>query len=443
MTRANRVKAFFSSKGLWLFSLSLIVYNINFRLIFTNDSRGAWFLPLSIIQGFNLNLDEFGFLFQNGLPYFLTAHGEHIYSNYSIVAPIFAVPIYLIPTLAGWVTNEYDVILLAKISASIMASFSVLLVYLTLKRMEAGAWFALLIAGSYAFATSVWTISAQSLWEHTSGGLFMAAALFCVVSAERDRRYLVPCGAASALAVASRMNNLIIVLALSAYLLVRHRTDIWLFIIFPIIIGLMISTFNYLHFGTLLGGPGELMKQATARQNIAGGMTGSFFGGFAGILFSPSRGLFIFSPWLIFCFAGMIAAWLKRAEPLFKWLSIGVVLTVFFFSKYSIWWGGLCYGPRFLTDILPIMVLFPYFLKDSLQRSRALTVLMGLLILVSILVQAIGAFNYDANNWYYNPTNVDYDQKRLWDWRDTPITRSLANGPQEPVLLKYLLRKSK
>jgi hypothetical protein len=105
-----------------------------------------------------------------------------------------------------------------------------------------------------------------------------------------------------------------------------------------------------------------------------------------------------------------------------------------------VWWGGLCYGPRFFTDILPILALFLYFIRDSIERHRLLGFLLSLLIAISISVQAIGAFNY-SDNWYHYPTNVDYDHKRLWDWQDSVITRSIKDGVQEPIFLRNLKDK--
>ena len=441
MPNFNRLKTLIRSRGFLLFCFVFVVYNLNFRIIGSGDTIASAYLPLSLINDFNFDLNEINFLYAGGLPYFLTDYGGRIYSNYSPITPLMAVPVYLVPTLLDSVNTTYDVMFLEKLSASLMASASVLMVYMSLKRLEAGEWTALILALSYALATSTWTISAQTLWDHTPGQLFIAVALFSIVSAKRaGRRYLLICGAASALAVAARMNNLIIVLAITAYVLIRFRKDFWPFFIFPVIIAAWLMIMNYSHFGTLLGGSGELLRQAAQRQNVAGGWAVSFREGFIGILFSPSRGLFIFSPWLIFAFAGMAALWFKKGHSLFKCLCVGVVITILFFSKYSIWWGGLSYGPRFFVDILPVLVVFPIFLKETILRRKALAVVAAVLVVFSISVQFIGAFNY-SKNWYTTPTIVDLDHERLWDWQDTVITRSIKDGAQEPIFLGYLAKK--
>lgn len=440
MSSFGRLKTLCLSKGFLLFCLIFIVYNLNFRGIATTDNLPAILLPLSIINEFNLNLDEFGFMFRDGLPYYLTYVNGHIYSNYSLIPSITALPVYIIPTLAGLTPKGIDILFYAKLSASIMAALSALLVYLSLIRVRAGEKLAVILTLGYALGASTWSISSQALWEHTTGELFMAAILFTVISAATDKRYLPFCGAACALAVASRFNNFLMVLPVTVYVLMKYKKDSWRFFILPVIIGAWFFLMNFLHFNSLLGGAGELLKQPPMRQGVEGGMSGSFIEGFAGILFSPSRGLLIFSPWLIFSFAGIAAMWIKSKDPLFKYISVGTLITVLFFSKFSTWWGGLCYGPRYLTDFLPFMAVFPVFLKSALDRYRALAAVLILFIVFSIAVQAIGAFNY-SSDWYVNPTNVDFDHTRLWDWKDSEITRAIRNGPQEAVFIDFLFSK--
>lgn len=438
----NTIVNLIKNRSYLLFIFLLIVYNINFRIIATNDSIGASFLPLSLIQELNFDLDEFSFLYKDNVPYYLTRSKGHIYHNYSVITPILAVPIYLLPTLCGIVDSYGKILFLAKISASVMASLSAIFFYLSLIRMQVNNWFAIFLTLSYALATSTWAISSQALWDHTSGELFLSAALFYLISVNRSSKYLIPAGAACALAFVSRMNNLFIVLSILVYVLICHRKEIWLFMIFPIIIGIAFFSLNISHFGTLIGGAGELLKTIPVRQGIQGGWSRSFVEGFTGILFSPSRGLLIFSPWLIFSFVGMVVVWQKRGNWLFKCLSVGAIFTILFFSNFSVWWGGLCYGPRYLTDILPVLALFIYFIRDMIRRHLVLGFLLSFLITISIFVQAIGAFNY-SYNWYYNPTNVDYDHERLWDWRDSVIIRSVKNGVQEPIFLRNLRDKPK
>lgn len=77
-----------------------------------------------------------------------------------------------------------------------------------------------------------------------------------------------------------------------------------------------------------------------------------------GITFSPFRGLFFLSPFLLlavvgFCYFGRARAY--RAEFL---LCLAIVTAFFLFNSSSVmWWGGFAVGPRYLVPMLPFLAL--------------------------------------------------------------------------------------
>jgi hypothetical protein len=92
------------------------------------------------------------------------------------------------------------------------------------------------------------------------------------------------------------------------------------------------------------------------------------------------------------------------------------------------------------VDILPILIIYPIFLKDSILRIKPLAVLFVLLIIFSVLVQLSGALYY-SKNWYLTPTKIDVDHGRLWSWRDSVMVRSIKDGAEEPIFIGYLSKK--
>ncbi len=60
-------------------------------------------------------------------------------------------------------------------------------------------------------------------------------------------------------------------------------------------------------------------------------------------------------------------------------------------------------------------------------HSRALVALSYLTIAFSIGVHGIGAFCYPST-WNQLPANVDLHHERLWDWRDTELSRCLIEN---------------
>lgn len=94
--------------------------------------------------------------------------------------------------------------------------------------------------------------------------------------------------------------------------------------------------------------------------------------------------------------------------------------------------GGHSYGPRLLTDFLPLFAILLVPTWQRLDRSLPLRVGFLALLAVSIWIQAIGAFYYPSHpgrDWDKTPRNVDWAHDRLWDWRDPQILRLLQNGP--------------
>src|ERR1700722_4309384 len=78
--------------------------------------------------------------------------------------------------------------------------------------------------------------------------------------------------------------------------------------------------------------------------------------GLPGLLISPSRGLLVFSPFLVFLPVGLI---LRLREPGTRGLAVTLSLAVaaqFLLYSQADWRAGVSWGPRWLTDFLPILV---------------------------------------------------------------------------------------
>ena len=118
---------------------------------------------------------------------------------------------------------------------------------------------------------------------------------------------------------------------------------------------------------------------------------------------------------------------LRRCR-LIVWLLMALIPYLLLFSKYAVWWGGHCFGPRYWTDVIPLLaVLLAFGLDWAAARSRGLFVLFLITIALAMGVQMIGAFCYPSS-WNLEPVNVDTHHERLWDWRDTELTRCLSES---------------
>ena len=113
---------------------------------------------------------------------------------------------------------------------------------------------------------------------------------------------------------------------------------------------------------------------------------------------------------------------------LLTWLLLALVPYLLLLSKYAVWWGGHCFGPRYWTDVIPLFaILLAFGLDWAMARSRGLTALFIGTIILAIGIQVIGACFYPST-WNLEPLNVDLHHERLWDWRDTELSRCLGEG---------------
>jgi hypothetical protein len=114
--------------------------------------------------------------------------------------------------------------------------------------------------------------------------------------------------------------------------------------------------------------------------------------GIAGLLFSPTRGLFVFSPFLLFAPCLLILALRDRdARGLTLALCVAIVVQVIGYAMVD-WRQGIAWGPRWLTDMVPLLV---WMLPPIVARlSRNARVLFAAACVVSVAIQAIGAFWY-------------------------------------------------
>ncbi|MFZ0665725.1 MAG: hypothetical protein WAM97_08210, partial [Acidimicrobiales bacterium] len=83
--------------------------------------------------------------------------------------------------------------------------------------------------------------------------------------------------------------------------------------------------------------------------------------GLHGLLLSSGDSMFIFNPMALVGVAGLILLAIGpmkvRDRPLFVLCFLLIVPRVLFFSKFSVWWGGSTFGPRFLLPVAAVLTL--------------------------------------------------------------------------------------
>ncbi len=411
-----------SRPALKLFLAALILYNLNCRPIPSGDTVTAALLPLELVLHGTANFDNCKHLLRrsyDGHPYFLHVKDGHRYSTYPVAQPLLLTPLYLplalVPGARSWpgLTMVLIARILEKVMASLIASASVAVLFLILRRM-ASERRALLLAAVYAFATSTWSTSSQALWQHTGSQLTIVVSLLCLVRYLEDSarwRDAVGAGLFAALSVAMRPTNLLFFAVSLAVIFwrARRRPLLASYAGFGVSIGTALAVYNWQLFGHLTGGYSQPFD-------------GAFFVGLAGLMVSPSHGLFVFSPVLLFALPGAYFC-LRNGGPPGPLLGpIAVLFTmahVALCSLWPCWWGGDCYGPRMLVDVLPCLILLLSGALDWIARHRLLKGAFAATLAFSVAVQFVGAFCF--------PLGFDAPEP-LWDWRRCPIVENAQCG---------------
>ena len=436
--------------GWWgsaLLALLLVAaYSANGRVISSEDTVATSMLPLTILRGEGVYLDRFESILREPdgtLPVFVTRWGGHILSRYPIAPALMAVPltapqIVLLDRLVpGWDRNPWlafnECKWIAKRTMAVLMALTAVILHRLLLAMglSRAAMPAVLAA---ALGSDLWVVASQALWQHGPAALALVSAVALLDAGPVSRWRAVLAGLAAAFLVSCRLLGLVFAVAIMAGLARREPRKLAWFLPAPILGTIALLGYNFWFFGSALGGQAQLEQMHPRLHGLPDAWSGRFVEGAAGTLLSPNRGLFVFCPWIAVALAtACIPAVARRlaSHRLLCWLLWALVPYFILLAKYAVWWGGHCFGPRYWTEVIPLFaILLAFGLDWARERSRALVALAALTILWAIAVQALGAFCYPTD-WNLRPANVDLHHERLWDWRDTELSRCLttALGP--------------
>lgn len=407
----------------WILGLlAFVVYAANPRPVPSGDSIPARLLAFSLVREFDFDLNEFPWLRAGErLPYFLQQSADgRLLGRYPVATPLvaapFAVPAVLWQHALGF--DDDDVrfrlvtVLTERTAAAAITAASVAALFLAAARLTS-AGLATGVALAYAFATSTWSVSSQGLWQHGLAELSLAAAALALLGPD-SRRSAASCGVWIALAVAARPIMLVFALAVALFVWRERRRGLPAFVAGAAPVAGLLAWYNLLYVGSVTGG------------YIGGNFVPPSLGATAGLLFSPSRGLLVYTPLALLA---LPVAWQRpsRAPACLRALLLGVAGYLLLFTCFRYWWGGSCYGPRYLTDALPALALCAVPAVERLWPRPAGRAWILLLALWGVAVQAIGAYG-DDDSWNRAPELVDRAPARLWDWRDPQILRALRSG---------------
>jgi hypothetical protein len=424
--------------GFIIFAVTLLTFLIS-RVHQLADSKYSMIVSQSLIEHGSFALDHYalprlerkerGDYVLNGDIYQLEWINNHLYYYLPPGSSILSVPYVALMNVFGisavnedgTYNIEGDLKLQVSLAALLMAMLASIF-YFTSRLVLPRGWSVLIALGS-TWGTQVWSTASRALWSDT-WGIFLLGVVVWMLLAEAAGKYrLRPRLLASLLAwmYFVRPTYAVPILAITVYMLVYHRR---LFVWYAVTGILWLAGFiaySWHNFGQLL-----------PNYYVASRLTFSSFGeALAGNLISPARGLLVYVPVLFFVAYLLVRYRKSLIFPRLALLALSIIVAHWIItSGFPHWYGGHSYGPRLMTGVVPWLVLLGAFgvqamlteceKRVSVKRPaswRRQNALGAALLLVSMIINALGATEHATSLWNIRPVDVDQQPARIWDWR--------------------------
>ncbi len=444
MTRDAKVAAWLMA-GVFVFSgLSPVATSF--------DSRWSVFIAMSLWRRGTTNLDDDTQQIRESGYYAaqcVAADGRarmgppeacegHWYNGYPVGGPVLAAPLVLAavggmhllhpllgrlhsghPALDGFFQDNFDAAhpILEMEAASFLLAVTAALMYFIARRYL-NEKRALILALLFALGTSAYSVGGRALWQHTPSMLLLAAIVLLLLRAGENPALAAWAGLPVALSYTVRPTDSLFVVIFTTCVALRHRRYLARYLLAAAPVAAIFVAYNWSIYHRILSPYYHLPLEGFYPRNWP-----VFARALAGNLFSPSRGLLVYTPLFAFSIYSM-ARGLWRA-PLAGWLAaLSLAHWVVVSSYVANWWGGHCYGPRFFTDLTPALALFLIpFLARWEHLPRAARVAFVACALAGTAMHLRGGWSARVYEWNTSPENVDRHPERNWDWKDPPFLR--------------------
>jgi hypothetical protein len=400
-------------------------------IITTFDSKWVVYVSMSIIKEGNTNLDEYEDLLAEKSYNQIRRIDGHLYSKFPIGVSIVALPfVYLIDTVTALspsmntLNKDFKKRIPRGVDgfiASFISALTAVFVYLVVALFFDTKKVPLILVFIFTFCTSSWSTASRALWQHGPSMLFLTITLYLILLA-RNRPALIQYSSVPlAFSYFIRPTNGLSLFVLTVFVLIQYRSYFLRYILWSLMIFVPFLVYNLNVYTSLTPSYYQFeLSQISSRFYVA----------LAGHLMSPSRGLFIFSPVLLFSIYGIYMKMKKGQFNSLDFSILGIILLHWIvISMPRGWWGGNCFGPRYFSDLIPYFV---YFMIPSLTalfdfsgfRRKIFISTLSVFIAVSFFINSRGATSQAVYDWYSDPP-IKENQERLWDWHDIQFLRGL------------------
>lgn len=409
------MRQFSLSARIWLALVLVVVgFVVAFHRVDRSDAdpRGTLLVAESIVTHGTIRLDHYGETTLGAYANVTHEKNGHRYHYFPLGTPLLSVPFVALARLAG-----LDMVRDERATQTAIVFFVALVTVVLMVRLASSfldPLNAVAIAAVFWLGTSLASTTATALWSHDFASLFALLGICLavdVVKSDRGGRW--PwIGICLFLAYLCRPTLALLAPFLLLFVGARNwRAALGSAMTLGMLL-VLLMTYSRTEFG-------QWLPDYYLPQRLDGG---TFWRALFANLASPSRGLLVFSPFIL-------TVWLCRsaATPSLgmsrAWLLIGLawpVIHLVAISRFPHWWGGASYGARLMTDALPGLFLltiraWPVRARTFLERLA--TVVLVLSCAFAVYVNAYkGVFVEATAVWNQRPA-IDAHPELIFDWR--------------------------
>lgn len=379
----------------WVLLLLIAVYTLTYSGVFhSDDEMSVAAAAESLVKRGGLAIDQLRW--NQDLSAGIGKYGldGHLYSKYGWGASVALAPLYLAARLLPPLGNAQA----ANLLNIFVTALTAVLVMRCARQLGTGEGTATALALLFGLATMAWPYAKYLFGEPLTGLLLLAA--FHELLAHRDSRSavrLLSAGLvlAAALAVKTANAAAIPVFAVqlafyeweggrggtAAYL--RRLVTAGLVMAAPVVMaGTITLAYNWVRFGDILDAGYLAIERFSGRLDQ----------GLPGLLLSPGRGLIFYVPLVWLLLPALPAFWRRHRIETLVILLLAASQTLLY-ARWHVWFGGWCWGPRFLVPLMPFLVLaLGPWLENVWQQPGAgrMRLAVGLVAAASVAVQVLG-----------------------------------------------------
>lgn len=431
-----------------LFTYNYIDFNSNMSV-----GTGHVYVAKSIALSRDFNVNEY---WGNAGADIIKVNGNYYVPYAPFNAVLMAIPYFILQVLyfifvnlGGTINGEISLIF-ESISFSLPSSLSLFGIlflvsnYIKLKVIKLNSVQKILLLVGIGLGTILFTYSV-SYFNHIIAAFFIFASFYFATKTKLESRYFIA-GVFTGLSFLAEFPTILFSIAFffaELDLFMRKKksfksifVDLSVYAL-PIFICLvLLGVFNYIHFDNpfITGEQAfNIHRQQEGRRHFSFSQNPIL--GLYGSLFSPLKGIFFYSPFLIFSFIG-VRSLFKKARYDFVLLISYLIIIIFTYSMWNDCFGATVFGDRYLVSTIPfwaVLLASSYNVFWGNLKLRALYFILVVYSVASILLNSfvgIATGRYSQCELYlntYTPLHRIYDSYRIKeDVKVSPVILKLG-----------------